>query len=795
MKKFILYIIFIFTFAFAEDNITSNIYLAPVQEELDGCYMHCPEVKDEFITRYKSFEYETGKTTCFVYSIQQPHIALSEVGYISPACPQELLQEKTSENDATIQTLIEQNKISDQLDDLKADFERYTDTGTQEFLNMPKYLLAGLLVDEEIIDIRNSISQNEVVLNPDYTVNPNLLTQNSENETVLLHYHTNEFISKIKVALSDVVVYILDFLSLNNEIMVKLKVFLFFLIVPLSVTAVIAGKITRKISNVSDFEDITERVVVGLSIVFIFFFSHTKIETNESNISQVSFHSIIRPLFYKASSAADLMTQNALEATLHQKASQAGLSAIKDLKYLSSYKQLLEKKQEANRLILNQCSIYYDTEELKRVNSGLGINTIFPPSETVTDRNYRLGEEKSFKVEYYGASNFRDPSYVTRSRVPSVSLCFNTQRTFIENKSALQVIEQKLEKYQTALQNKELKDQFSTLTKIMYQNQAELGWLNIASLGLTSVAFDQLEIFKPNSTEEQFEDIMDVYRKESGYEISDVASGSTLGAPLNSILSNLPYLMLPGADSVKQAYRSILPSIDGKDRNEKDNSILSRIADFVMDKVSNKFPALTILKFGTEIAIIVLTIMTMVIFVTYLPLIVIATASFGVISFYYLSVEIIYLAIPFIAVFAFASGNTEILKNIIKNIFILALKPIMIVISVILALIVFRLFESFNTVLISSMFEPVFYLLNSQSPSVENPMGLVSFGQNGIMTLIQGLIHLASSIFASIVCFYLVINGSNIILDFFGLRENGFDVQNVIGDRVSQKTSRLDTMI
>ena len=47
------------------------------------------------------------------------------------------------------------------------------------------------------------------------------------------------------------------------------------------------------------------------------------------------------------------------------------------------------------------------------------------------------------------------------------------------------------------------------------------------------------------------------------------------------------------------------------------------------------------------------------------------------------------------------------------------------------------------------------------------------------------------------VCFYLVFNGANIILDILGMRDGGFDVGGIVGDKIESKqsVSKMNTVV
>ena len=124
---------------------------------------------------------------------------------------------------------------------------------------------------------------------------------------------------------------------------------------------------------------------------------------------------------------------------------------------------------------------------------------------------------------------------------------------------------------------------------------------------------------------------------------------------------------------------------------------------------------------------------------------------------------------------------------------ILAFKPLLIVLSVVMALFAKDFFESINNVLVAWQFEPMFALTNSVdltsvSSFVKN-IGTYAFADVGLV-FFKGFLLLANSIISVIVMFYLVLNGANMILDLFGIREGNMDIQNTIGSNVDNKSQK-----
>lgn len=46
---------------------------------------------------------------------------------------------------------------------------------------------------------------------------------------------------------------------------------------------------------------------------------------------------------------------------------------------------------------------------------------------------------------------------------------------------------------------------------------------------------------------------------------------------------------------------------------------------------------------------------------------------------------------------------------------------------------------------------------------------------------------------ATFVCFYIVLNGANMIFDMFGVRESSMDLQGAVGDKAQGRVSKFDT--
>ena len=151
LNKFFLVLLFINSFVYAVDETPETQFTKGVNERT-SCQVECPPFKDGFFGRIANFEFESGATTCYVYSKQSPQTAIGKVVNVNQHCAKTMLN-PTSVNEIKSNT----NTVNSHLFSLKDKLnDLYTNTGsTVSYINLPKYMVAGLLADERIIDIQH----------------------------------------------------------------------------------------------------------------------------------------------------------------------------------------------------------------------------------------------------------------------------------------------------------------------------------------------------------------------------------------------------------------------------------------------------------------------------------------------------------------------------------------------------------------------------------------------------------------------------------------------------------------
>ncbi|QKF82410.1 hypothetical protein [Halarcobacter ebronensis] len=838
-----------------EDTLNQKESYISSYPNRNSCYYECPTLKEGYFGRIANIDIKRGETSCYVYDKKMPDNILARVSNVNQSCKSEYnnikiqpLESKPNES-MSLQNFEDLKKIEEK-------YKNYSNVGTnQEFVNLSKYMIAGLTVDEEIIDVPSTIKYNQVTLNSGYTLYPNSIVVN-ENKSLLDELksivnsartsfqeslgidikesqpNTNtienkDLVSTVKGFLTNSIIFIINFLNEYNDVMLIGKTFILFTIIPITIGMSVLSKLTKYVSNVSDFDDIAERIILGVATMFIFFFStsNIKVDDKENKISQTNFHQLIRPVLYKGAYLADLASSSATNAYLKYKLRDVGLAPVSTINEISLEKEKINYEQTKLTSLLNTCSDIYNTEALKQyIGVTVGLNQTYPPSENLKRYSSQIGGDTY--TNFYNTSFLKNESFIKMNGLYSVSSCYKFERKFLENKTELKSLNYLIKSYQNAKENDVIKKQVEIIANMQYRNNSELGFTSLPMLATTSFFIDNIGL-KGSFEEEQREQTIKDYRKSSGYEIGAIAEGEGwIDSSINWSFSNIPYVLVPGFDSIQRFTETLLsplklfPSKLINLVNDVSNNVQSKNANIinkgnnsnsVHSKMTNQKPvtqnslytmasnfkslvlgivadmAEGILDALIKILSIFLAILIIKYLISYLPIIAISTASFMVIFFYYFMIEIYYLAVPFMIAFAFSTNQLEHLKTFMKVGLTLAFKPLLIVISIVMALFAKEFFETINVMLINLQFEPMYALNEASSFSIG------SFFDTLGLTTIKGFLLIGNSIIGVFVVFYLVFNGANMILDIFGIRDS--ISENQLVGNVESKTAKWQNPI
>ncbi len=766
------------------DTNTSKIqnkYLAEKQPEFTNKFA-CPAVKDGYFTRIYSVDYWTGTTTCLIYDHKG---VVDKVQLANPLLLEKQDAQLKKIKDDAIIPKTRDNGV-DRYKNIASIRENYLQLYTSDaggYLNLPSFLIAGLTLDNKIIDIASTVSKNSIQLQNGYTLYPNSYINfdvegDSHNIAQGLWYRAANglmdvigldnvkwgektytklaeedvsIFSSTKEMLTNVIIFVIQFIDRYNPTMLEIKTFMLFTIVPITTLFLLTSKATKRISKIQDRDDILERGVITAVALFSFYFTTNAVKVdNDSQINQVNYQSWYRSILRSGADFADKVGEAALDAFILYKSGDVGIVGEHTKRDLVIQKKMLLAENEFfSQNLKTGCADVYNSDEVRnQLNLHTGLNLPYPPDETITGINGN-------KVDWY-TENF------LKNGNPSIAIsgCAVLYKREKENKELLKEVDKKMWEVADATNDETLNKQMEHLVKIQYKNMGELGFISVPMIATTDAVMKQLDIINNQAEKLNRQEIA------RNREMAGATPESNANVPSSlddDLLKNVPYVLIPGFSSIKNEISSFFAKIPSL----PDSGLFKHVAKFQslgLDIVAY-FWTLSIVKFG----------------IAMLPFITLLTASLLVIGFWAISVLIYYLVTPYLVAFALASNQTELIKKFLKTGVILAFKPLMLVVSIVIAIFATEFLGNLNNLLIDWNFDNLKFLFTKVDTDLMYLMILKEF------------LHIVNSIVIAFLAFYLVFNGGDMILNLIGLKDVSVDVQGSVGDKIDSKSSKYST--
>jgi len=749
--------------------------------------MECPLMRATYISRVDRYDFSEGKTYCKVYEIDKN-------SGIASATAKEILIYNINHSAKDFYNNINNadritidNKLTIKWDDIGHNivtsashkaiqdkyFKNYVNTGGDEFLTGSKYLLAGITMDGERINLKQSINTNDIVMMPGFTIYANSSTAltlepeewwkklwnsvkkylpSDEKEMKDKHlvegWETQELASTGKKMLNNLMVFIMDFFAELNETYNDVTFWMLLVVLPFTIFFGVQRLITKKIHEHQHQDDVAERMFLGIIVFFFFYIGQTTYKIDaDKNIDQSQFQNTSRFLLYKGIDWADEATRAMAKAYVSFKIKDAGLIGRENSKVLEYQININSKKRKEIYTILNdKCFEYYDTAKIMK-NHHIGNDQHFTPDTNIYDYDY-------FKGKYKGIE--RKINYEVKN-IPTINSCYNLKREHQILNTKIKQASLKINEFDAAISSGGIEERINLISEYIYKNTADNGFIAAPLIGTSNIFLDGVEAF---STEES-------KKSSANTEASAIGENSPMiDSTIEWISDRSVYMMMSGASSLRESIYSLL--------KEEEGGVVS----------------------GT--LSLVITIMIMMTMIKYAPILAMTAASILVIVFYYISVEVFYLVAPFIVVYAFASNQQQYIVSLLGRFLALSLKPLMIVLSIALAMLAIKLFEGINTAIISVNFDMFQQVLNIEKFENEWLTGKAlsadffdSLSLLGI-TFIGSVAKLLVQIFATLGVFYIVFNGSEMFIKMLGFKEGGIDIQESIGREIDSGSSKYN---
>lgn len=593
---------------------------------------------------------------------------------------------------------------------------------TENELDLAQFLVSVFLLDSDKIDIDTTLLNNKVVL-----VNPYTRAFKAEtlDERALIFY--------IKLFVK------------ADEFLLDINSFIFFIFVPYVVLAYLAKKLLKAFKDNNEEDSTLERALVGCVILYLFYFAHTS-----NQISRTHFQTAYSVFIQESLELSTKLTNIFSSTFTSYQAHNSGKLDKQELEKVVTDSLQNQKALPTYQTYFNQCLEIYNTGiHFPRDDEGF----IFPKNLATN----HLGTPWSER------STQKDTSII---QLTSLEFCRNIEEKikYVTSKQAENT--KILQDYQAASADKLNEQQLVLLQQMQMQNVHDLGFLAAPIIASNNMFAENLNMFQ--RTQRSANDIETAITQKDKHQ--DLQKGVIADSALADIIELLPYMLVPGSDSIKKTVTDTLGTVSSK------FEALPFVGKFV-----------SAAKQGVGIGVAIFLIKYVIL---YLPFVALILASFLVTVYYLISV-IIYLNLaPFLAAFAFARGQTEQLKAFFTRGVLIGLKPIILIISIIVGVIGLDLIKALNLLIIEEQFNNFFAITMTQ----ETLSTAYAFSDYGLLFL-KGFIALIISITAAIIVFYVVLNGSDVITRILGIDEKtSGDTQNVVGSQIEQKTSRFSKM-
>ena len=689
------------------------------------CEIAYPIVNNgNFDVRLKKIDLSQGLFEYYMY--QGQGIVKSDLFWINEACKKQYSTlDKNDiakvENELKNIDFSSKEKVQTQVGEtIKIIESKYNKSGKNtenQVLSTSKYLVAVLTMDSSVINIPASITLNKIIIKNDY-----ILAQNELNEKLNLNFFS----------------FIFRWVTQSDLIFKQLQMVLLAMFIPISIVLTAFSKISKKVQGLFDQEDIVERGVLGVIIFILFAIAPHRFEDKSKDLAyaQSIFQNEVGFLARTGTDYADRFTNVLTMSYVDKLKKDVGVASKDEAQEVLEHLSRIDKEISTYKTLQTMC---HENEKGAFVNGmqADGIS-IFPSSEIYQngDHGLRWNEEQIFK-------NWND---LSKNIKYTSTFCRNVdiQITGLERIKSLN------EKYIASLKqsssSSSIQD-YATTAENMLRASNDYGFIYAPFVIFNKVFIENYGLMKPIDNSDQIEKGEDEKW-------------------LNKVMYYAPLVNAPFVESTLKVYKE-MDIVQGVKRAT--NALAGGVpivgegiktgTDYLIDK-------------GAFILIIGL--MSKV--YQYLPFIAIAIASILVISYFSVTLFVYTLISPFYVVYVFASQQKESIINFLVRGIVIIFKPVLIVISIVIAILATELITSIGYTLTNEIF--TFFTKNDLASSFTLSSMIISF--------LHGMVDLAIAIITTLFSFYFIFKGSNLILSVFGYSGGGIDSHEVVGE-VEQK--------
>lgn len=804
--KILLFLISITQLVFSADP-QKSVYVDVVNKHTyagGDLTMQCPAMLPEFSARVNLYDYNAGNTICNVYGKN----ASGEFDYTK-------VLDKVTEHNPYVQAYmnaITQNEEKTIRQDLENDykinpgdnlgiksaadtwFHEYTDT-PETFMTTSKMLISALTLDGDVIDLDRTLNTNTLTTTSEYTQYPNIsqgdptqkifdtLMQAAKDrgdiDEAISEYHYNQSFnsSHAKDVMGELYVLIVDFFASFNELYRKILFWVFILSALFTLLFFFQNKSTRSASKLHKQEDPYERFIVGALLVFFFFIPTTTHElSNGDKIQQTYSQTGSRQMLYFAMDWGDEATKTLSKVYLNYIYKKTGNFSASQLLNLKKEGLVVDKKLQQHKNVLTICDTYYDENKMQK-EPGYTPTKIYPAG--------RKDDWVLLKDAYVNNQG----SYPA---IPTLNACSNALRSILILEEQKRGIDSNLLAFEQASKKSLTRDRLRILSEGILKQTASNGVASVPLIGASDGFFKASELLSTPYKKIKAESDLNAAN-------GNIAEGSeTEEGGFTSISyysQNAAYMMLPGFSNFRATIWETLKINPPKNKEGWINKLVSLFKGGFFRNTWNS----VVLALSTLIPLWFYQS-----FIEYLPVLGIIVGSFLTLTFYFISVQIFYILLPFFAAYSFTANQPHVLTNALSKFLLISLRPVILVISVLIALLAVSIFQGilnyvidpffnlFNAMLGQLSFETMF----SYGFSWENITGWFGDVASGFFVgAIKGIVHIFVGIAIFYATFYITFYAADIFSSLFGIKDKGHDIQETVGNPIDSGTSSISKPI
>jgi len=708
----------------SKDELARHIsYEMPVQSE--ECEIQYPTSKNKIIKfRLKDIDPQNGIFTYYVFYGDQ---IIKTDTFTSNICKNYYSKLNSKEK---VELENQFNKIS------FVDEKTIENKTEKKFEALKKYYLNDDYKDTSTQVHLNASEYFVAVISMDQTI-IDIKSSIKHNKIILNPEYTTGDNELVKLMNLSFLTFIFDWTTKASFVLEMIKYLLFGIFLPFTLALLVFTKASKKVQKLHDTDDLIERAGIGV-LIFIMFLQSPYIlsdgKINEKIKSAESgFLSEMKSLVGTGAGFADQLSNVLTETYLNKIARTIGIASQKEVKQTIEDTLILEKNFRTFKYYQTKCYANLSDTFMTGMD-GMSDDFIskFPISE-----GFRFDESLYF-------INWNDPKESTRL---TLTFCRNIDKKVYQIDEQIKRNKEFVKNISKEINTNIISNYISIATN-MLKEQAEYGFIYAPFVLFNQIFLENLGLFQ------------DFEHKSERYGLEYIAY-------------NMPWLSAPGASTALSVYKDLSPTMVAKETTKETVSSvpfagngLGVLARYAINKHAY--------------AIIIPLIKSVYI---YFPLIAVTIASILSIGLFAIILYVYLLVAPLYVVFVFASNSrTQVISFILRG-FVIAFKPVMIVVSVVLAILAISVISGFGYAMTKEIFG--FFsditLLGS----------LFSFEPTKMLfAFLHGLVDLVIAIAISIFAFIFVYKGAVLILNVFGYKESGVDVQESIGDIESRLTQR-----